>query len=221
MTTYNKTTLKTFFQTGDRPTGTDYANFIDSYINIVETTTQTMAGALNPTELITPRVSATTIFATNNIICNTMISAGNINASGIVSATTVDADNLIAGTANFFNDISATNGTIYVSAVRTNAGVFNGVGIISATGSTQSTAAQLTFAINRGKGVVDGQTTGFAIPANRTGLIQYIFNEGVSANLWPPTGGFINGLAVNVPFSLAASTSYTIFHLTASAYGVR
>jgi hypothetical protein len=34
MTTYNKATLKTFFAQGDIPSGTDYANFIDSYVNV-------------------------------------------------------------------------------------------------------------------------------------------------------------------------------------------
>lgn len=204
MTTYNKASLKTFFATGDVPTGTDYANFIDSYVNIVDTTVQVMASELQAPQFTTPLVSAT-----------------NGNFTGILSAvalnaTTVSATNLIVAA-----DVSAVTGTIYASAVRSTNGIFAGVGIVSAAGTTQGTAAILTNVINRGKGIADGTTTGFTPLANRAGLTQYLFNEGVSANLWPPTGGTINGLAVNAAFSLVASAMVTIIHLTASAYGVK
>lgn len=208
MTTYNKSTLKTFFETGDIPTGTDYANFIDSYVNIVETGVQTMAGALNPTELIAARVSAT-----------------NANITGIMSASTLVANTgsfstIAANSGSFTADVSAS-GTIYASAMRSVNGFISGVGIVSALGSTQATAAPLSFVVNRGKGIVDGTTTGFMPLANRAGLVQYLFNEGVSANLWPVVGGTINGLAVNAPFALAASAMVTIVHLTASAHAVK
>jgi hypothetical protein len=100
-------------------------------------------------------------------------------------------------------------------------GFIGSVGIVSAAGSAQATAAVLTNVVNRGKGVVDGQTTGFMPLANRAGLVQYLFNEGASANLWPPVGGTINGLAANAAYSLAASSGFTIVHLTASAMMVK
>lgn len=96
------------------------------------------------------------------------------------------------------------------------------VAIITALGTTQAAAAPLTAVINRGQGVVDGQTTGFVLQANKAGFVQYLINEtAVSANLWPPTGGKINNGAGNAVFVLAANTSYTIFHYAASAYGVK
>lgn len=67
MTTYNQATLATFFQTGDVPTGQDYANLIDSCLNIVDTNPQSIAGPINPTELITARVSAGNIIATGTL----------------------------------------------------------------------------------------------------------------------------------------------------------
>lgn len=229
MTTYNKATLKTFFETGDVPGGTDYANFIDSYVNIVDTTEQSMAGSLNTTELITPRVSAAIVNVTGNFTVSGNVSSNNIysnniyNSSNILtttlSATLVNSNSIVASAATFATSVSAD--TVYTSAVRTQSGVYQGVGIVSAAGSAQSTAALLTNIINRGKGVVDGQATGFAIPSNRTGLTQYLYNEGASANLWPPSGGTINGLAANAAFSLAASAMVTIIHLTASAMAVK
>ena len=199
MTTYNKASLKTFFQNGDVPTGTDYANFIDSYVNIVETAEQVMASPLNTTALITPSVSAT------NANITAILSAASINCQGTVSAVALSVT----------GDVSAATGTIYASAMRSTNGFIGSVGIISAAGTAQGTAAVLTNVINRGKGVVDGTTTGFTPLANRPGLVQYLFNEGVSANLWPPTGGTINGLAANAAFSVAASAMVTIIHLTA------
>lgn len=79
MTTYNKATLKTFFQTNDVPDGNDYANFIDSYVNIVETATQTMAGPLSTTELITSRVSASNLTLTGDTSFNGSITGIGVN----------------------------------------------------------------------------------------------------------------------------------------------
>lgn len=255
MTTYNKATLKTFFETGDVPTGTDYANFIDSYVNLVETAEQAMAGPLNTTELITPNVSATnivtdTVSATNiyasnasffsittqgtidvgnsvNIVNSLTVSGNaifalNLSVSSNINASTASITNKIsAASINLSGDVSAATGTVYASAVRSTNGMIAGVGIVSAAGTTQGTAAALTNVVNRGKGIADGSTTGFALLANRAGLVQYLFNEGASANLWPPTGGIINGLAANAAFPLTASAMVTIVHLTASAYAVK
>lgn len=226
MTTYNRTTLKTFFETGDVPTGTNYADLIDSCLNIVDTGAQSIAGPLNPTELVTPRVSANDVNVTGTLTVTTF-TTDSIVVSGL-SVTTASAATLY-GTSIVAGIVSATSiytdafssPSITTSAATITNGVTQGVGVVSAAGSTQATAATLINVINRGKGIVDGQTTGFTPPANRTGLVQYLFNEGASANLWPPVGGTINGLAVNTPFPLAASAMVTIVHLTASAMAVK
>lgn len=215
MTQYNQATLKTFFQTNDVPTGNDYANFIDSCINAVDTAVQTIAGTLNPAELVTPRVSATNGIFTGGLRVDGITSANNITIFGTFSANLVNAGSLItASAATIFGSVSAN---VFYS----DSGYFGKVGIVSAAGTAQGTAAVLTNVTNRGKGVVDGTTTGFTPMANRAGLIQYLFNEGVSANLWPPVGGTINGLAVNAAFPIAASAMITIVHLTASAMAAK
>lgn len=255
MTQRNKSTLTALFQTGDVPTGTDYADFIDSYVNVVETTVQTMAGPLSTTELITARVSATNIVfggatflaaltgsmtvsaggayliaaagnynvsagGSHNLTTsgNIVINGGNNITSNNPGAYTISAGGninlngqVVASALRVTTDISANSGTVFASAFR------GGVAVISAAGTTQGTAAVLTATVNRGKGVADGATTGFTPPANRAGLVQYLYNEGASANLWPPVGGTINGLAANAAYPLAASAMVTIVHLTASA----
>jgi hypothetical protein len=202
MTQLNKSALTLLFQQGDVPSGTDYANLIDSYVNQAETGVQTMQGPLSTTELVTPRVSATDLNVTNAT-----------NFGSLITAPTVSANLVIT------NDVSA-NGTVYASAIRSPL-MYGSIATISAAGTTQATAAQLTATICTLRGVTDGTTTGFTPIANRQGWVQQILNDGPSANLWPPTGGRINGLAVNTAFSLATSTAYTITHFSASAMGCK
>lgn len=226
MTTYNKTSLKSFFETGDIPTGTDYSNLVDSCINVAETSAQSLLSSLTVNELITSRISATNANITSilsaGISYHDGIFTGSIAASGPVSFTgPISLANVSANSLNVTTDVSASTGTVYASAMRSTNGFIAGTGIVSAAGTAQATAAILTNVVNRGKGIVDGSTTGFAPLANRAGLVQYLYNEGASANLWPPTGGTINGLAANTAFSLAASAMVQIVHLTASAYAVK
>jgi len=162
-------------------------------------------------------VSATNVNVTGTLTVDGILSASNLVLDRI-TASAVVANIVSAASVNVVGDVSAN--VVYASAVRT-LRVFQGVGVVSAAGSAQATAAVLTNVINRGKGIVDGQTTGFTPLANNAGLVQYLFNEGPSANLWPPVGGTLNGLAANAAFSLAASAMVTIIHLTASAMAVK
>lgn len=256
MTTYNKATLKTFFQTNDIPDGSDYANLIDSQVNIVETSVQSMGGPLYTPELITNRVSASNIslggdvlnaFIGNNINLgagnNFIVSAANnirasaqnsVNITGINSVLltggdATDVSNSISINSSFVNisgngtlsiNIPATTSALTASKI-TSTEYFSTPVIVSAAGTAQGTAALLTSTIHVGKGIVDGSTTGFGLQANKTGKIQYLYNNGASANLWPPTGGTINGLAANAALSLVASAMVTILHIGASAYAVK
>jgi len=67
MASKNRTTLKGYFETGDTPSQAQYADLIDSNLNLSETTDQTTAGGLNITGNVT--------------------SSGNISASGGIEAT--------------------------------------------------------------------------------------------------------------------------------------
>jgi hypothetical protein len=203
MTVFNKTTLQTFFETGDVPNGQNYADFIDSCVNMAETTVQTVQGPLNPTELITPKVSA-----------GNGVFTGNLSVAGTLSAATLSFDSISASAGTFVGRVSA-------NSLSSTIGVFGNVAIISAAGTTQATAAQLSAVINRGAGVVDGTTTGFVLINNRAGLTQYVVNGGASANLYPPSECVINVLATNAAFGMTANTLYTIIHTTNSAFAVK
>jgi len=201
MTTYSKSTLKTFFETGDVPSGTDYANFIDSYVNIVDTAEQTMAGPLTTTQLNA-----------------TLVSATNANVTSVLSAASLNVQSGLSVSC----DVSAPSNVIYASAAKISFSYHGTPLIVSAAGTAQATGAPLTAEFCRLQGATDGQTTGFRILANQTGWVQYLSNEcTVSANLWPPTGGSINGLGANTAFPLAANVPYIVMHRTASAYAVK
>lgn len=208
MTNYSKSTLQTFFQTGDVPTGTDYANLIDSQVNIVETSVQAMGGALSTTELITPRVSAAIVNVTGTLTIGTF-STTNLSVT-TASAVSVYTDNLSVSAA-----VSANN-------VWVNGNFIRPVVTIAASGTTLGTANILTGQINRLTSVTDSTATGVGLQANKTGWVQYLYNETTaSANLWPCTGGQINVLASGAAFALAGSTLYTIVHTKASGYAVK
>ena len=185
----DKATLVALFEQGDVPTGTNFADMINSSVNIAQSGLQTMIGSLSTTELLTPRVSATNVNATT------------------VSANTVVTDNILV------TGISAN--TVYASAAKFS------TGIVSAAGTAQAAGSPLIYTINRGAGVADGQTTGFLLPNNQVGRVQYIINGGASANLWPASECVVNVLATNAAFAMAANTLYTILHVTNSAYAVK
>jgi hypothetical protein len=220
MTTYTKATLATFFETGDVPTGTDYANLIDSQVNIAETSTQAMAGSLSLVELIGARVSAGNANIVG-ILSAAVIAADAFLVSSVVAATGSFTATVSAGNINVTTDVSA-GGTLYANANRAQFNYHGTPVIVSAAGTAQTTAAILAFEFTRLQGATDGQTTGFRLVPNQLGWVQYLANEcTVSANLWPPVGGVINGLAPNAAFGMAANTPYIIMHRAASAYSVK
>lgn len=257
MTQYNKTTLKTFFQTGDIPDGNDYANFIDSYVNQVETGDQPIAGSISPTELSTARVSAGNINATGTLTIAGITSVQDIYAStvrastlaitGAFSAASLSTDgnltvggditasgrvtagsmtitaNISAASLNVTGDVLAQTGMVFGSAARIGNGLYRAPVVVSAAGSTQATASPLgNSGTIRLKGIADGVTTGFLLPANQTGNQQTVYvEENTSCNLWPCVGGQINALASNAAFPMAGNTTYIITHIKASGYAVK
>jgi hypothetical protein len=208
MTAYSRTQLAAFFQTGDVPTGSDYSNLIDSCLNMVDTSEQQIASKFNAPEVITSRLSAGNAAVVGTLTVGTL-SQSNIT-TGIVSASTVITDALSVSANTSANNIWI-NGDFYRSVVT-----------IAASGSAIGGANLLTGQISRLTTVTDGTATGVILQANKTGLVQYLYNEtATSANLYPCVGGQINVLASSAPFALAGSTLYTIVHTKASGYAVK
>lgn len=231
-----KATLITFFQTGDVPSAAQFADLINSQVNIFETNDQSMIGALETTQLITPQVSATNVNVTGTLTAaNSTFSVANISATTVsanagffnthlsVSGHVAVNGPVSANSLNVTGDVSAATGTVYASAVRTVTGDYCLPTIVSAAGTTQATGAVLgVTGIARLKGIVDGQTTGFLLLANQTGLQQTIWvEENTSCNLWPCTDGQINALSSNAAFPMTGNTQYIVTHIKASGYSVK
>lgn len=104
----------------------------------------------------------------------------------------------ISGSTGSFTTITATGN------IASSGSIIPRFAIISAAGSAQATASLCSAQNCSLMGVADGQTTGFILMANQTGMAQTLF---------------MNTAAV--PFSLAANTLYTVLHYAASAMGVK
>jgi hypothetical protein len=87
--------------------------------------------------------------------------------------------------------------------------------VLTATGTNQATALQLTSQWNEVDTVASG--AGVLLSAYRAGQTQVVFNQGANALLvYPAPGGKINALAVNAAFSVSAGTRATFEFVTAS-----
>lgn len=216
MTTYNRATLKTFFVQNAIPQGTDYANFIDSYVNIVDTILQSMAGPLQTTELDASRVSAG-----NGNFTGTLTVVGQFSAKGNFTTSAASVTTLTISGVTSANTLNVT-GQTSAGDVNVAGELIRGVVTYSAAGTAQATATVVSAGNAILTGATDGQATGYRLMANKTGLTQDIYNQNtVSANLWPCTGGQINVLASNAAFGMAASTLYRVLHTKASGYAVK
>lgn len=239
MTTYNKASLKTFFEQNDIPTGTDYANLIDSQINIVETSVQEMAGAL-----FTPELTATRVSAGSGVFNGSFTFNGSAAFNGDFTNFTGTLVEMDAATYNnnattYNNNSTNYNNNSTTATFNNSNSIFNGnlvvnqayqgsIAIVSAAGSAQATATiiPISTVTIRLQGTTDGQATGYKLARQllntTTPTIQYLIHEGaVSGNLWPNVGCSINGLSTNTPFPLAANTPYVVIYKSASAYAVK
>lgn len=214
----NKSTLVTFFETGDIPSAVQFADLINSQVNLFETSDQSMAGALVTTQLVTPQVSATNVNVTGTLTALTATFTVNTLTATTVSAASghFSSDVNVSGNVSVVGAVSAQSTNTVGAAIRS-------VSVVSAAGSTQATGAVLgANGIIRLKGITDGTATGFVLLANLTGNQQTFYvEENTSCNLYPCPGGQINALGSNAAFSLAGNTQYIVTHIKASGYAVK
>lgn len=175
MAKQNKTTLKNYFQTGDVPSQAQYADLIDSQLNLVETGTQTVEG--NTT--FEGNLSSSNIISSNHITAS-----GNISASGNVIANTVNT-----GQGN--NELYAMNQDVQTT---------DSVTFASITSSGDISASGTIFADNFQSTGGDVAGISFTDDLNLTGDLTA--SGTISANIISASGGVdatgftINGIAV-------------------------
>ena len=95
---------------------------------------------------------------------------------------------------------------------------FSAADTLTAAGTGQSDALQLTSAVNRVTTAAAGSGVKlYATPA--AGDIQIVFNGGANAlTVYPPTSGLINQLAVNIGHILPTNTSSLYFAVSTTQW---
>ena len=103
MAKQNRTTLKGYFETGDIPSQAQYADLIDSQLNLAETGIQTAAGGLT----VDGNLSSSNIISSNHITASGNISAsGDLSIQGFPSVSASIANLVAGGTDNLGNHIA-------------------------------------------------------------------------------------------------------------------
>ena len=144
MAKQSRTTLKNYFQTGDKPSQAQYADLIDSNLNLQDTSDQIMQGALrtngvlgrtdstskieigngeilvlaNDVDMFTLKGSTNSIVIESN---NHITSSGNISSSGNIIANSgsfnyIESINKIRHTSDIGTEISFISDTVVIRA---------------------------------------------------------------------------------------------------------
>jgi hypothetical protein len=220
MTVRDITTLQALFEQGDTPTGTNYADMIESAVNRAETSAQSLSGPLSGTEFIAPiisagtRINAPTVSATNITVSNN-VSAVSINA-GTVSATNLYGTH--NGPVKGATTVSATN--ISTNDLNVNTELVLGSETVAGSGSTQGTANQVVGPVTFM--TVTSAAQGVILQSGAAGRVQYLINTdaAVTAKVYPSTDGVINALATNAAFDLLPSTKVQITRQTSAKFWI-
>ena len=123
MTVQTRTVNKARFEDGDKPTGSQYSDLIDSFVAIADTTAQSLSSDLSAikligtTEVSSPQVNATEVSASvvnATIVNGATVSASTVNTN-ILNATIVNTPLVSASVANVnilnVQAVSASSGT--------------------------------------------------------------------------------------------------------------
>ena len=139
MTITTRATLKTKFGQGDRPSGTDFEDLIDSAVNLQDTNTQALAGPITA-----PTATFTNLSTTNFALAN--VSATTVNTTSVsavsMTTTTLSADTIFA---NKINDVKefgfAKTTTPSVYSVPTNVSVITSAPLTNVNSNSFSVSA--------------------------------------------------------------------------------
>lgn len=130
MTISTKTTLKTYFELNDRPSQAQFADFIDSCLNLAEASSQTVVGS---------------IIVSGNLTVSGIVSAGTLSlgslSTGIVSASNVNA----TGTLKVDGAQTLTGATTFGSTVAGFATLYNNQAGTTYTFVSSDTGKTVTF----------------------------------------------------------------------------
>jgi hypothetical protein len=140
MAQQDKATLKQAFQTGQSPTGSDFANLIDSQLNLAETGEQTVNGSVNYAGGATfASLSAATV-------------GGAVGTFTTLNAGSASITTITAGTATFAQIGFSAGGTVTQTGEKTSAVTLNTLcGTITMSNAALTAATAVTFALKNSR----------------------------------------------------------------------
>ena len=216
MAQQNRTTLKNYFQTGDKPSQAQYADLIDSNLNLQDTSEQIMQGALRTNDVMGRTDSTSRIdFSTNGEI---LVLAGDedmFTLKGSTNSFTIHGGTHITSSGNI-----NTSGNIIA-----NSGSFNYIESINKIRHTDDADTEVSFALDtvqikantretfRGGGNftrlgnddtptrISGSSVIFNSPINSTSNIITTLNVTATGNISSNsgTGSFAGGIVLTSP----------------------
>ena len=139
MANQTKSVLKGYFETGDTPSQAQYADLIDSKLNLAETGVQIAAGTIS-SSILDASVSLKSI----------NITGSNISSSGIITADTLTSNNIVftpGATSIKIEAPDETSGNIDGAALTIESG--NGFG-------SDQNGGNITLQTGKGSGAGDG-----------------------------------------------------------------
>ena len=173
MAKQNRTILKNYFQTGDKPSQTQYADLIDSKVNLSESNTGdiTLTGKLN----LTGDITSSNISASGNIIAN----SGSFNY--------IESINKIRHTGDINTEIGFSSDTVQIKA--NNRETFRGGGNFTRLGNDDTPTR------------ISGSSVRFNSPINTTSNIITTLNVTATGNITSNsgTGSFAGGVVLTAP----------------------
>lgn len=140
MTAQDRPTLKSKFEQGDKPQGTDYADMVDSFVAIAETSAQSMSGNLQVPTIIATNVSAGTVYS-NDVLVSGLVNAGAVSAQSVATSALTAAN----GQISVVSAQSVQTSALAFVAASGSAGIVNSLTVVSAlvivSAETQVTAS--------------------------------------------------------------------------------
>ena len=230
MATKSRTTLKTYFNTGDIPTQDNYVDLIDSQLNLEDTTIQIINSPFSSSGYISTKTDVTSsgVSGSGNLsmtgnayIGGDITSSGHISASGIIYAATVTADSYsdiyINGHVTASGNISSS-GDLIASNI-TSSGTISSSGAITAASLTGvlQTAAQpeITEIGTIGTGVWQGTAVANAyldadtahLTTNQSFTGEKTFTKTITASLGISASGTTTVETLNIGGTTVTSTA--------------
>lgn len=194
MSELSRVSLKSLFENNDIPDGTDYSDLIDSFVNLVDSSTQTMASKLSlPNISVTSTVSAATLS-----LSGAATISGALTVSGqFTSSAASFVDSTHTGVAQY------SIGTGYVA---------NALTAVSASTMGVEQISVITTAAT--------SASGTRLISPRAGLIQKIVYSGdVTACLvFPASGASLNGGSSS--YRILKNSAIDVIHTSSTAYFV-